>query len=79
MPALELEFWVLDFAGGFGAVDGEGGVCEEADLLEDGGLVPVDVLVGELVAAETDDGYERDLDAAVGGGMPGSIQGISWV
>ena len=54
---------------------------ERADLDEDRGLIPVDVLIVELAAAEADDGDERDLDILSDGLRPGSIQSISmsWV
>jgi len=34
---------------------------------QDGGLVPVNVLVGQLSVAEVNDGDERNFDAAIGG------------
>jgi len=63
----EIEFGVEDFVSGFGSVDGETGVGDEADLFEDGGLVPVDVFMSELAVAELHDGDERDAHRFVGG------------
>ncbi len=66
--------------GGFGSVGGKALVCEEADLFEDGGLVPVDVFVGKFTVTEAYDGYERDFDVAVGGfdvgEEPGHLDGV---
>jgi len=68
-------FGIEDFVGRFGPEDGQGIVGEQANLLQDGGLVPVDVFVGEFAVAEVDDGDERNFDAAIGGGDAGEHPG----
>ena len=64
-----------DLAGGFGAEDRQGGIGEEADLFQNGGLVPVNVLVGKLAIAKLDDRDQGYFDAPVGGGDAGEHPG----
>jgi hypothetical protein len=54
-PALARILRVNHFARGFGASDRERFVGQQADLLQHGGLVPVDVLVGEFTVAKPHD------------------------
>jgi hypothetical protein len=51
---------VEDLGGCFPAGDGEARGVEQAQLDEDGGLVPVDVLVGDLPVLHSDDDGEGD-------------------
>jgi hypothetical protein len=67
---------VLSLVGGVDPGDRRAGRIEESDLHEDGGLIPVDVLVVELVASEVDGGDQWHLDVAAGRGSP--MTGGSW-
>ena len=58
---------VQDFLGGLYARHGEGFGVDEAELHKHGGLVPIDVLVGELPVSEVDDGNEGYFDSFAGG------------
>lgn len=57
------------------AGNGQIAALEEARLHEDAGLVPIDALGGDLVAAERDDDDDRDLDALAGGRDAGQQPG----
>jgi hypothetical protein len=75
------EFWVQDFAGAFHTNDGQRRVVQKPELFQDGGLVPIDVLVGEFAVAETNNRDQRHFDAAIGrrnsGQHPGHFLRVS--
>jgi hypothetical protein len=58
------ERWIEHFTGALRATYGQTFRIEQADLCEDAGLVPVNVLVGNFSAIEFHDDCYRDFDAA---------------
>src|SRR5271155_1828081 len=53
------------FLCGLNAENGQRGIGDQSDLLQDTGLVPIDVFVGELALAETNDDDQRNFDVLV--------------
>src|SRR5215469_17157487 len=66
--SLGVELRIDHFSRTFSTEDGQIGGFDEADLLEDGGLIPIDVLVRELAITKLYDGDQRHFDVAIGRG-----------
>ena len=69
---------VEDLGGCFPTGDGKARGVEQAQLYQDGGLVPVDVLVGDLPVLHSDDDDEGNRDRSPGAGPARLRIGNGW-
>src|SRR5712692_10014445 len=58
---------IHDLPGRLYSRDRQFGRAEKPELDQDGGLIPVDMLVGQLAVSKVDDHHQRDLDSPAGG------------
>ena len=60
-----------NFVGSFHSEDRERRIGEKTDLLQNGSLIPINMLMGEFTVAELYDHHERYFHGPVGGGNTG--------